>query len=226
MPWHDSTDRPHPDYEKNFRAYRNYLTDIANSIGGNYGVGASLLDGVHSSVLAHPPLHRVQRRPVPETSQETFELGLRKGWGFLRRVQREVEDEAFYDEEANALMPYSAWYAVHHVRSRRTTSGFVRRCEASAGIRLRANVAALIEWLRIAHRQGWLGSARRHDGVEQRTFQSIGQKAAAKLARFRARVGITQPYGVPAVAVGLGESVPPSRRPRGTPIDQQVLDIE
>lgn len=114
MPWY-ARDRPHPDYEKNFRAYRNYLTDIANSIGGNYGVGSSLLEGVHSAVLAHPSLHRVQRRPVPEASRETFELGLRKGWGFLRRVQREVEDEAFYDEEANALMPYSAWYAVHHV---------------------------------------------------------------------------------------------------------------
>jgi hypothetical protein len=91
--------------------------------------------------------------------------------------------------------------------------------------RLRANVAALIEWLRIAHRQGWLGSARRHDGVEQRTSQSIGQRAADKLALFRARVGITQPYGAPAVAVGLGQSIPPSRRPRGTPTGQQVLDI-
>jgi hypothetical protein len=109
------TERPHPDFEKNFRAYCNYLTDLSNCIGGHYGVGDSLLDGVHAAVLAHPPIHKVQRLPVPPESRRTLELGLRKGWGFLRRVQREVEDEELYDEEANALMPYSAWYAVHHV---------------------------------------------------------------------------------------------------------------
>jgi hypothetical protein len=99
--------------------------------------------------------------------------------------------------------------------------------------RLRANAAALIEWLRIAHRQGWLGSARRPVSDAQRKAQSTGQAAASRLARFRARtlarfrarVGITQPYGKPAVILGIGRQTPPSRRPRGAPPGQEVLDL-
>ena len=83
--------------------------------------------------------------------------------------------------------------------------------------RLRANVAALIEWLSIAHRQGWLGSARRNAMDVQRKSQSKGEGVANGLARFRLKVGIAQPYGKRAKALGLGDPRPPSRRPRGAP---------
>ncbi len=66
-------------------------------------------------MLAHPPLHRIQRRPLPHQTVGEFEAAMRKGWGFLRRVRYEVEDDLYFDEEANALLPYSAWYAVAHV---------------------------------------------------------------------------------------------------------------
>jgi hypothetical protein len=118
VPWLNNNERPHPAFAQPFRAYANYLEVIAGRIEASYGRGAALLDGVHSAVLAHPPVHRVQRRPPPAEAGEAareFEAGLRKGWGFLRRVQREVADEAFFDEEVNALLPYSTWYAVHHV---------------------------------------------------------------------------------------------------------------
>ncbi|MGI8729293.1 MAG: hypothetical protein ACR2LK_04785 [Solirubrobacteraceae bacterium] len=115
MPWINNNDRPHPAFAEPFRAYANYLEVIAEYIGRRFGRGAALLDGVHAAVLAHPPLHRVQRRPLQPGAAADFEAGLRKGWGFLRRVQREVSDELFFDEEANALLPYSTWYAVHHV---------------------------------------------------------------------------------------------------------------
>jgi hypothetical protein len=81
--------------------------------------------------------------------------------------------------------------------------------------RLRANVALLIEWFRVLVHHGWLGSPRRnHEEPErkQRAWRE-GRRAARTLARFRARVGIATPYGPAAVRLGLGEELPPSRRP-------------
>ena len=110
----NNAERPHPAFAQSFRAYANYLSTMESMICARYGTGLSLLDGVHSTVLSSPALHRVQRRPLTPNSANVFRSGLRKGWGFLRRVQREVEDEGLFDEEANALIPYSVWYAVHH----------------------------------------------------------------------------------------------------------------
>jgi hypothetical protein len=83
--------------------------------------------------------------------------------------------------------------------------------------RLRANVACLIEWLRIGAKHGWLGSVRGAQRQGERRFKEVGERAAAKLAKFRWRIGLAQPYGPKAAALGLGEETPPSRRPRGTP---------
>ena len=84
--------------------------------------------------------------------------------------------------------------------------------------RLRANVACLIDWLRIAAKNGWLGSARsavRHQGT--RTRKDAGRKAAMSVAKTRARLGLYKPYGPAAKKSGNGEETPPSRRPRGAP---------
>ncbi len=45
--------------------------------------------------------------------------------------------------------------------------------------RLRANVAALVEWLRICHREGWLGSARRNHREVVRAFQDTAASGRA-----------------------------------------------
>jgi hypothetical protein len=84
--------------------------------------------------------------------------------------------------------------------------------------RLRANVACLIEWLRIGAKHGWLGSARaaqRHAG--ERRFEEVGTRIAARLAKMRVRMGLAQPYGPKAAELGLGKVTPPSRRTRGAP---------
>lgn len=108
-------ERPHPAFAETFRAYSNYALDLAGMTGGRHGLAPSLTTSIHDAVLAHPPLHRVQRRPLPDAVSDEFETAMRKGWGFLRRVRHEVEDETLFDEEVNALLPYSAWYAVAHV---------------------------------------------------------------------------------------------------------------
>lgn len=84
--------------------------------------------------------------------------------------------------------------------------------------RLRANVACLVDWLRIAAKAGWLGSARaaqRHQGT--RTRRDAGRRAAMSVAKTRARLGLYSPYGPGAKTSGRGEETPPSRRPRGAP---------
>ncbi len=83
--------------------------------------------------------------------------------------------------------------------------------------RLRADVATMVEWLRICAREGWLGSARRNYKSPTRAFKVVGESAARHLAGFRLRVGIAQPYGAKAVSLNLGAADPPSRRARGAP---------
>jgi hypothetical protein len=92
--------------------------------------------------------------------------------------------------------------------------------------RLRANVACLIDWLRIAAKNDWMGSAAntaRHTG--ERSFKATGERIAVKLGRMRQRMGLAQPYGPKAAQLGLGLATPPSQRPRGTPRNQLALDL-
>jgi hypothetical protein len=83
--------------------------------------------------------------------------------------------------------------------------------------RLRANVACLIDWLRIAAKNGWLGSARAARKAGERRFRARGERIAARLSEIRVRMGLAQPYGPKAALLGLGQETPPSRRPRGAP---------
>ncbi len=92
--------------------------------------------------------------------------------------------------------------------------------------RLRANVACLIDWLRIAAVNGWLGTAhscrgrslrqkRARKGV--RTKMDAAAKAVAELIKNRSNDGLDLPYGPRAAALGLGEATPPSARSSGDP---------
>jgi hypothetical protein len=83
--------------------------------------------------------------------------------------------------------------------------------------RLRASVACLVDWLRIAAVNGWIGSARRAARDLVRPFKHASRTAAKELADQRARAGIAYPYGPRAKALGIGEETPPSERPRGAP---------
>ena len=65
--------------------------------------------------------------------------------------------------------------------------------------RLRANVAGLVEWLRICLREGWLASARRNHGEAKRGFQERGELIAGKLANMRVRMGVARAYGQKAL---------------------------
>jgi hypothetical protein len=83
--------------------------------------------------------------------------------------------------------------------------------------RLRANVAALVDWLRICCREGWLGKPRRNHLGTERKFRDRASKIVEKLAKMRVRMGIMGAYGEKAEQLVLGKRTPPSRRDRGAP---------
>lgn len=96
---------PDPEYAGAFQAYRNYLEDLAGMLGGRYGMADSLIAGVYQVVAAHPPVTRLQRRTLSEDERQTLDRAMRKVWGTLRRLHREVGDPEAFDEEANAWRP-------------------------------------------------------------------------------------------------------------------------
>jgi hypothetical protein len=83
--------------------------------------------------------------------------------------------------------------------------------------RLRANVACLIDWLRIAAINDWLGSARVVKRQGTRKHEKTGATAARELKKMRARMGLLKRYGAAAKARGLGDERPPNPRPPGSP---------
>jgi Transposase DDE domain len=84
--------------------------------------------------------------------------------------------------------------------------------------RLRANVACLVDWLRIAAVNEWLGSARAaRKLIGKRSHEEAGKVAAKVLADSRSACGLDLPYGPQAKRVGHGEETPPSSRSSGDP---------
>lgn len=130
---------------------------------------------------------------------------------------------ALYHELKEAHQSYEGVHDYWRDRYRVASDTLANRPKA-VGLdwhRLRANVACLIDWLRIAAKNDWLGSVRsaaRRRGT--RTQKDAGRKAAMSVAKIRARIGLYKPYGPGAKKLGRGEETPPSRRPRGAPPGQ------
>jgi len=84
--------------------------------------------------------------------------------------------------------------------------------------RFRADVAALVDWLRICYREGWLGKPRRNHLKTERKFKDRATSISVKLAKMRGGMGIMGAYGEKAEQLGLGKRTPPSGRDRGAPV--------
>jgi hypothetical protein len=105
---------PDPEYAETFRAYSNYLVDLASDIGGRFGWGDSLVEGVMTGVTAHVEAKRIKRRTLTRSQEDALDATLRKAWGNIRRLRREVDDLDAFDEESNAWLPVQAYYAAYH----------------------------------------------------------------------------------------------------------------
>jgi hypothetical protein len=143
-------------------------------------------------------------------------LACSNDWRLLLPLWR--TDPIYHDLEAS----HSTYERVHrHWRERYQVAGdgLANRPKrrGQAWQELRAQGALLVEWLRISWREGWLGSARRNTG--QPTRYGEGKRRATRLGDFRARIGLTRPYGTAAEALGLGKREPPSKRAKAPPGD-------
>lgn len=102
------------EYSEAFRAYRNYLEDLAGIIGGTYGVAGSMVEGVHDSVFQNPPVRRIRRKSPDSDRAAALEKSLRKAWSNVHRMAGEIAGPIEFDAEANAWLPAQAYYAVYH----------------------------------------------------------------------------------------------------------------
>lgn len=98
--------------------------------------------------------------------------------------------------------------------------------------RLRANVACLIDWLRIAKKNDWLGPVCPKQGrkrgskkVGERRFKKRGEDHASNLTKMRVRMGLSEPYGPKAAKLGIGRPTIPSQRPPNRLKNQIALDL-
>lgn len=88
--------------------------------------------------------------------------------------------------------------------------------------RLRASAASFIDWLRIAAKNNWLGSARaakRGLAKGVRRCKKAGEDAARILAKSRAKAGLSGAYGPQAAKLGIGHATPPSQRATAPPAE-------
>lgn len=105
---------PDPEYAEPFRAYSNYMVDLASEIGGHFGWGRrSLVEGVMDGVSLHLDSVNIDRRRLDPRAESALRKSMTKSWANLRRLRREVDDIDSFDEDTNAWLPVQAYYAVY-----------------------------------------------------------------------------------------------------------------
>jgi hypothetical protein len=137
-----------------------------------------------------------------------------KGWNYLLPLP--VTSAAY----CSLRDLHSKHERVHELMRRRyrvgAKSNAVRPRRIGRGCQqLRASAAVLIEWLRIVHLQGWIGSTRRRlRGIVK---IGSGKITAERLAEKRLRNGLLSPYGAKAFSLGLGPLRPGGPMPNAPP---------
>jgi hypothetical protein len=66
--------------EKAFTTYKNYLTHIDSCLGGEYGVGGSLIFGVVTALRSTSKLRSIQRRKVTAKQHDAIGRALTIAW--------------------------------------------------------------------------------------------------------------------------------------------------
>lgn len=137
-----------------------------------------------------------------------------KGPGYLLPLS--LVDEAYW----SLRLTHSNYERAHELGRRRYRVGAdtndLRPRRIGRGCQqLRASAAVLIEWLRILHLQGWMGSNRRRLRGVRRDTAGIGK--AESLIERRAELGLVIPYGEKAFSLGIGPLRPGGPLPNAPP---------
>lgn len=148
--------------------------------------------------------------PTDNCSREQS-LACSKDWRLPIPLQR---TEPLYHELRGSLGTFESQHDYWRDRYRVSADNLANRPKA-IGLgwhKLRALAAGLVEWLRVCHREGWLGSARRNHRHPVRRREQVGIHAARQLMRSRLQNGLMACYGPAAERLGLGGADPPSHR--------------
>lgn len=170
-----------------------------------------------SAANKHPRLWFRCMNPTAPGCEKEQTIACKTDWRLLVPL---AQTEARYQELQDSHQTYEAAHDQWRDRYRVCSDTLGNRPKA-VGLdwhRLRANVACLIDWLRIAAKNDWLGT--KPNGMiltSKRKFRSRSEKAAEALADERARLGLANAYGAAAAALGLGPKEPPSQRRRRKP---------
>lgn len=125
--------------------------------------------------------------------------------------------EPLYHELLKSHRTYEAVHDYWRDRYRVAADNLANRPKAIgiSGHQLRASVACLVDWLRIASINHWLGTPPKENGRGrrgERAFMERAVEAATAFVDRRARTGLCYPYGPRAKALGIGEETLPSER--------------
>jgi len=174
------------------------------------GCGGPMQQTKFSTARGQPRLWFRCQRKLTDACEKDQTISCSTNWRFLVPL---AQTEPLYHELAESHQTYEGVHLYWRNRYRVGSDVLANRSKrVSIGChRLRANVACLVDWLRIAARCGWLGSTRsktRHPG--KRKFQWHGKQKAEKLLDERGFLGLTGSYGPAAVALGFKIGKPPS----------------
>ncbi len=147
---------------------------------------------------------------ITEDCAKDQTISCNKEWSLLVPLS---QADALYQELALSHSSYEGAHAYFRARYRVASNALSNRPKRVSidWHRLRANVAALIDWLKIAARCGWLGSTRskhRHQG--ERPFQGVAKGLIKRMADERAKLGLSGAYGPAATKLGFLAGQPPS----------------
>jgi hypothetical protein len=151
-------------------------------------------------------------KTTPECAKDQT-ISCKTDWRTLIPLPR---TEPLYHELKQSHQTYEA---VHHYwRTRYRVAGDdptnTPRVVSIGWHRLRANVACLIDWLRIAKKNDWLRARKKKQNPNvERRFKSRGERAAKSLIKTRVFYGLAARYGPAAKKLGLGKATLPSDRP-------------
>jgi hypothetical protein len=183
--------------------------------------GPTRYNGFSVESVGSPRVFYYCEAPVTPECQKRQALACSKDWTTLLPLWR--TEEAYFALKES----HSAYERAHHLFRTRyhvAANSYAMRPKR-IGLpwqQLRANAALVVEWLRILHRQGWMGSPRRRNReTNQREHTNRGILGLRKLLDYRRRVGLDRRYG-PKARLAISGELPPEERPQpppGTPED-------
>jgi len=153
------------------------------------------------------------KRQLTDACKKDQTISCSTDWRFLVPLS---QTQPLYHELLKSHQTYEAVHLYWRNRYRVSADALANRSKrVSIGChRLRANIACLVDWLRIAASCEWLGTTKsKTEHPAKRKFKRRGEEAVKKLLDERGFLGLNGSYGPAALALGFKIGKPPSDLP-------------